>query len=257
MSYAMNANFDPTLANRYLTDKLSEQERHDYEELMISSPAVVSELEATARLKVGLQKLQETGELDRLLQQRGPSLPTFLLPLAAALAAVVIGATLWWPTFQRPVGSVDHQPSAQSIANPVDSPATAATATLLFASHTSLLQNLGHPLLKTITLAFYRKRGEVPIERLEKPVSPTEVVLRARPTPLIRSHLYRLTLSRLRGTAFERVAQIDSLTPVADDGFVECHADAARLTPGSYQVILTDQTAPSDTEGEVFMFDLR
>jgi hypothetical protein len=229
----MNANLDPTLANRYLADQLSEQERHDYEALLISSPHALSELEATARLKVGLERLQETGELSRLLQQRPPLFPASLLPLAATLAAVAIGAVLWWSTFFH-----------------------AGTAPLLFASHTALLEKAGHPLLSTITVPFFINRAEKPVSILEKPASPAEVVLRVRPTSLNKSHSYRLSLSRLRGTAFEIVAQIDSL-PAAADGFVECHADTARLTPGRYQVIVTDQAMPSGKDSGIFMFDLR
>jgi hypothetical protein len=237
MSQAMNANLDPTLANRYLAEKLSlsEQERHDYEALLVSSPDAVSELEATARLKVGLAKLRETGELKNLLQQPAPSLPTFVMPLAAALAAVAIGATLWWSTL-FPI----------------------RTAPLLFASHTSLVEKAGHSLPIGVTAAFFSKRtAESPVERYEKPASPAALVLRVRPTSLNRSHTYRLSLSRLGDTAFEVLAEINNLTPTAEDGFIECYADAARLTPGHYQVIVTDQaTHPGPARPDIFMFDL-
>jgi hypothetical protein len=229
----MNADLDPTLANRYLIGKLSEQERRAYEALLLSSPDTVFELEATARLKVGLEKLKETGELDQLLQHRRRSFLTFHLPLAASFAAVVIGATLWWLRV-----------------------ADIATAPLLFTSHTSLMEKAGHPLPITITAAFYIKRGGMPVERIEKPPGPSEVVLRVMPAKLNKSHLYRLSLSRLGQADFEVVARIDNLTPATEDGFIECYADSARLAPGRYEIVVTDQTMPPSTPAGVFMFDL-
>ena len=229
----MNANLDPTLANRYLTDKLSEQERRAYEALLLSSPDAVFELEATARLKVGLERLRETGELDQLLQHRRRSPLTFLLPLAAALIAVVIGTSLWW------LRSVHTD-----------------TTPLLFASHTSLMEKAGHPLPTTITAAFYIKRAALPVERIEKPPFPSEIVLRVMPTTFRKSHLYRLSLSHLGHTAFEAVSMIDNLTPAAEDGFIECYADSARLDPGRYENVVTDQKTPTGTPAGVYMFDL-
>lgn len=230
----MSTILDPTLANRYLANQLSDQERHDYEILMLSSPEVIAELEATARLKVGLAKLQDTGELDSLLKQRRRSISAFLMPVAAALAAVTIGVTLW----RSPVV---HTEKASS---------------LLFASHTSLMEKAGHPLPITITAAFYAKRAEVAVQQIKKPPSAAEVVLRVLPTVFNKTHSYRLRLSRLGQTAFEDVAQIDNLTPTPDDGFIECYVDAARLIPGRYEMIVTDQARSQGMPAGVFMFDL-
>jgi hypothetical protein len=229
----MDANLDPTLASRYLANQLSDQERHDYEALLLSSPEAVSELEATARLKVGLAKLRDTGELDYLLQKRPRAPLKFLLPLAAALAIIAIGVTLWR---SKPVHS--------------------GRAPQLFASHASLAANTGHPLSITITTALYLKRAGVPAERIEKPATPAEMVLRVLPNPLNKSHRYRLSLARLQGAAAQVIADISNLTPTAEDGFIECYTDSARLTPGRYEVIVTDQaTSPGGPAG-VLMFDL-
>jgi hypothetical protein len=229
----MNATLDPTLANRYLIDKLSEQERRAYEALLLSSPDAVFELEATARLKVGLARLRETGELDQLLKHRRRWPITSLLRLVAAFTAVVFGTTLWWLR-------VDHM----------------ETAPLLFTSHTSLMEKAGHPLPISTTAAFYVKRTEMPVERIEKPPFPSEIVLRVMPANLSKSHSYRLSLSYLGHAAFEAVAMIDNLTPAAEDGFIECYADSARLDPGRYEIVVTDQTTPPGTPAGVFMFDL-
>src|SRR5690242_16901125 len=88
---------DPTLAGRYLADQLSEPERGEYETLVVSDAEVVAELEATARLKVGLERLRETGELQSLLQRPSRSGVSYLLASAALVVAVVIGLGTWLP----------------------------------------------------------------------------------------------------------------------------------------------------------------
>lgn len=253
MPQVMNANLDPTLANRYLADQLTEQERDDYETFLVSSPEAVRELEATARLKVGLEKLRKTGELDHLLKQRPSSLHTWLMPLAATLAVVAIAVPQLWSTLVHIGSTLVHVEST-----PVhieSTPVRIAAAPLLFPSHVSLAAQAGHSLPIAVTAAFYSKRTAMSAEHIEKPASPAAVVLRVLPAPLNRSHPYRLSLSRLRDSGFELVGQIDHLTP-KEDGFVESYADADRLTPGQYQVVVTDETTPPDTDAGVFMFDL-
>jgi hypothetical protein len=227
----MSANPDPTLANRYLADQLPESERREYEALLASSSEAVSELEATARLKVGLERLRDTGELEHLLQRRPRSIPSFVLPLAAAIAAVAIGITLWWSTLHRTVA-----------------------APLLFASQSSLIERAGHPLPLGVTVALFTRRAGTSVATAERPISPAAVELRILPTSSDRSHRYRLSLSHLRETAVETLAEVGNLTP-AEDGFVEVYADAIRLTPGRYEVIVTDEAAALGTTPDVFMFD--
>ncbi|HEY6925509.1 MAG TPA: hypothetical protein VI653_18670 [Steroidobacteraceae bacterium] len=227
----MDAKLDPTLASRYLANQLSDRERQEYEALLVSDPQAVAELEATARLKVGLAKLSDRGELDHLLQHR-PS-RTFLLPMAAALAAIGIGAALWWLTRVH-----------------------TGAAPLLFTSHASLVKNASHPFSTTIRAALYIKRADVPAERIEKPDAPAEIVLRVLPSPLNKSHRYRLSLSRIRASVLETVARVDDLVPTPEDGFLECYLDGARLAPGRYEVIVTDQSTAPGTSAATVMFDL-
>src|SRR5256885_228405 len=58
---------DPTRASRYLAGQLSEAECADYEAHFAADPEALAELEATARLKIGLQRLRRTGEISELL----------------------------------------------------------------------------------------------------------------------------------------------------------------------------------------------
>ena len=64
---------DPGLASRYLAGQLSPTELQAYEEHLLENPDAVMELEATARMKVGLADLRDSGQLEKLLRG-GPAL---------------------------------------------------------------------------------------------------------------------------------------------------------------------------------------
>ena len=59
---------DPTIASRYLAGQLTDAERAAYEAELEKDSKALRELEATARLKVGLERLRETGQLDDMLR---------------------------------------------------------------------------------------------------------------------------------------------------------------------------------------------
>lgn len=223
---------DPTLANRYLADQLPEVERREYEALLLSSPEAVSELEATARLKVGLERLRGTGELAQLLIHQPRKIASYIIPLAAGIAALAIGIALWWTTLTGTVAPA-----------------------LLFASQASLAEKSGHSLPVVLTVALYTRRAGNAVPALEKPPSPAAIELRAMPGTSDRSHRYHLTLLRRRDSSFEVVRDIGNLT-VAADGFVEVYADAARMTPGRYEVVIKDQIASPGATADTFLFDL-
>lgn len=227
----MTVNTDPTLASRYIADQLSEPERQEYEAQLLSSPEAVAELETTARLKVGLEKLRETGTLTDLLRQRPRSFPALMLPLAAGILAIAVSLWLWWPN-----------------------PAGTGTNPLLFTSPTALSQKAGHPLPVAVTVALFNRRGAIPTAAAEKPASAGAVALRILPTTSDRTHRYRLSLYQLQGTDFEKLSEISDLIP-AEDGFVEAYADAARLTPGHYEVVVTDLAAARDIGSDALKFD--
>src|SRR5688572_1660911 len=85
---------DPTMANRYLADQLTEAERQELEARLVEDPGVLRELEATARFKLGLLKLRETGRLDELAAPRSWRRPPWLLNVAAAAAILLLGIGL-------------------------------------------------------------------------------------------------------------------------------------------------------------------
>ena len=87
---------DPALASRYLAGQLSPSELQAYEQHLVDNPDAVAELEATARMKVGLANLRDAGQLEKLLRAPQPRrLRTPALALAAAAALVFIAVGLW------------------------------------------------------------------------------------------------------------------------------------------------------------------
>ena len=86
---------DPVVLNRYLADQLSDSERAEFERSMVESPDVLQQVEAVARLKVGLFTLRKAGDLDTIIaaQRRAPQANWFAL--AATVAAVAIGIVMW------------------------------------------------------------------------------------------------------------------------------------------------------------------
>src|SRR3984885_1843085 len=90
---------DPTRASRYLADQLTDAECAEYEARFVEDPDAVAELEATARLKIGLQRLRRNGELGELIAGTAAPHPTrtWMLAMAASIVAVVIGVSLWFP----------------------------------------------------------------------------------------------------------------------------------------------------------------
>src|ERR1700733_14816380 len=83
---------DRHVVARFLSDQLSQEELRAFEEYMLTHPEVVHELESTARLKVGLHKLEKTGELTALLKPKAFFLDMRYAALAASVAILALGS---------------------------------------------------------------------------------------------------------------------------------------------------------------------
>ena len=87
---------DAGIAQRYLAGQLSPPEQEAYEQYFIRNPDAVRELEATARMKVGLASLRDKGQLDSLLQGAPTtSRRAALMAIAASVAVIAIAVGLW------------------------------------------------------------------------------------------------------------------------------------------------------------------
>jgi hypothetical protein len=214
---------DPTRASRYLADQLSEAECAEYEARFAQDPEAVAELEATARLKIGLERLRRNGELSELIAGTTPSVNrTWMLAMAASIVAVVIGVSLWFPRM--------HSPATPILAS-------AATA---------FTDRSGHALSVISTTPLFRTRAERYDAVIDLPGERGAIQLRVLPSTPMKAAHYQASLSRIRDdNSAETPIAIDNLQPSAEDGFVDVYADSALLSAGRYRLSLTRQAAGS------------
>jgi hypothetical protein len=214
---------DPTRASRYLAGQMSEAECAEYEARIIQDPEIVAELEATARLKIGLQRLRQSGELGELIAGAGIPTPgrTWILAMAASVAAAAIGVAIWLPHSHTPIPVL----------------ASAATA---------FTDRSGHSLSVASTTPLFRTRAERYDAVVELPATRGAVKLRVLPSTPSDSAHYRVALAQIQDDDSSGPAvTIGNLKPSAEDGFVEIYADSALLAPGRYRIILTREAGGS------------
>jgi len=226
---------DPTRASRYLADQLSEAECAAYEARFVEDPDAVAELEATARLKIGLERLRRNGELSELVAGTGSLQPsgTWMLAMAASIVAVVIGVSLWFP----------HS--------------NGASTPVLASAVSAFRDRSGHPLSVLATAPLFRTRAERYDAVIDLPPSRGAIKLRVLPSAPADSAHYQASLARIGDDdSAARIVTIDDLKPSAEDGFVDLYADSSLLAPGRYRLILTRESggsSPPNGESDTFV----
>jgi hypothetical protein len=216
---------DPTLTNRYLAGQLTDAERATFETELERNPAALQELEATARLKVGLERLREMGQLDYVLRPTS-TLQQVFVGLAATLAVGVIAISFLMGYFGRQ-----------------------GTDPLLAATSAAFADTQGSALPVSATFVVFRKRASDYDAVIELPATRTAIELRVLPQIGTPSRRYRVSLAQVRDdTSVAPVETLGDLLPESD-GFVTVFADSARLAPGRYRMSISDAqgTAPTDT----------
>jgi hypothetical protein len=219
---------DPGLASRYLAGQLSPNELQAYEQHLLENPDAVRELEATARMKVGMANLRDTGQLDKLLQAR--STLSWQWPALAAAAALIVIAVGLWRVADAPSG------------------------TTLVAKITELTDRSGRPLSAGASYALLRTRSSAYgaaiayDAAMELPPEPRAIELRV--LPEVPAPDYGVALSRIQPDG--SVTQIGNLTELTTgpDGFVRLYVDSSRLEAGPYLLVITpadDRNAASAT----------
>ncbi len=226
MSTAPRIQDDPALASRFLAGQLSPSELQAYEQYLLENPDAVRELEATARMKVGLANLRDAGQIESLLREApAPGLRRTGMALAAAAALVVIAVGLW---------------------RGIDTP----DATLV-ATASELSDRSGRPLATGSSYALLRTRSSAygPVIEaydavIELPAEQHAIELRVRPEA--QAPVYSVALSRIHPDA--SVVQIGTVSELKAeaDGFVRLYVDSSRLESGPYLLVITpaqDRTA--------------
>lgn len=217
MQTATRIQDDPGLASRYLAGQLSTAELQAYEQYLLENPDAVRELEATARMKVGLASLRDAGQLEKLLRA-SPTLRSRWPALAAAAALIVIAVGLW---------------------RGVDAPRD----TILAATQSQLVDRSGKALVRGASYALLRTRSSSLLGSsaydavVELPPTPRAIELRVRPEAL--APVYGVALSRIRPDA--SVIQVGNVSELEarSDGFVSLYVDSSRLEAGPYLLVIT------------------
>ena len=221
---------DPGLASRYLAGQLSPAELQAYEQHLLENPDAVRELEATARMKVAMASLRDSGQLEKLLRAR-PALRSRWPALAAAAALIVLAIGLW--------RGVDAPPDG-----------------MLVATATELVDRSGRPLVSGSSYALLRTRSSAYDALIELPPEPRAIELRVRPEEP--APAYSVALSRVHPDA--SVAQVGNVSELQAeaDGFVRLYVDSSRLESGVYLVVITparDRTAAATSAFRVKVTD--
>ena len=203
---------DPGLASRYLAGQLSISELQAYEQHLLDNPDAVVELEATARMKVGLANLRDAGQLASLLRAPTPRrfwTPALALAACAALVFIVVGL---WRGGDRP-----HDATLAATAN-------------------GLIDRAGQPLASGPRHALLRTRSSTSDAVIELPAQPHAIELRVRPDA--QAPLYSVALSRIHADG--SVTPIGTVTELSAqaDGFVQLFVDSSRLEPGPHLLVI-------------------
>lgn len=204
---------DAGIAQRYLAGQLSPPEQEAYEQYFIHNPDVVRELEATARMKVGLASLRDRGQLDSLLQVAPTtSRRAALMAIAASVAVIAIVVGLW-----RDVRAPD--------------------STALVASATRLIDSSGKPLAVGAIYAVMRTRATEYDAVVTLPAQQQALELRVLPEWSAPGYDVAFSRTVPSGGVVE-VATVSDLQ-VRQDGFVSLYVDSSKLEPGSYLLRLS------------------
>lgn len=215
---------DPGLASRYLAGQLSPAELQAYEQHLLENPDAVKELEATARMKVGLASLRDSGQLEKLLRVQ-PALRSRWPALVAAAALIVLAVGLW---------------------RGMDAPHDA----MLVARATELVDRSGRPLAAGSSYALLRTRSSAYDAVIELPTEPRAIELRVRPE--VAAPVYSVALSQIRSDG--SVTQVGTVSELQaqTDGFVRLYVDSSRLEAGPYLLVITPADDRAATSSSAF-----
>jgi len=222
---------DPTIANRYLANQLTDAERQAFEERLVSDPSALRELEATARFKLGLRKLRETDQLEQLVAGRRWSRPAWLLNAVAAAAILVLGIGL------LRLGTEPSRMIAEDLS--------------------SLLDSDGNALPLGRTYAVMRKRNTAYDAEIQLPALHGAIELRVIPDQEAAPGPYRVLLRSVADGSKIELARLDTRLMPRDEGYITVFADSALLAPGVYEVALITEGAGADMGQNTFLIRVR
>jgi hypothetical protein len=214
---------------RYVSGRMDEQEERQFEELILTQPEIAAEVDAHQRIKAGLERLEQRGELQELLGR--PVQPNYL---KYALAASVLIALVLIASFWR----------SSSI----------STGPMLATSLQELYgQEADRAVSGTYLLASNRSRGDETTINVARGTG----ALRLQVVPEVaEATSFSVSLVRVSGNSETTLAQ-SLLSRDANRGMVEIFIDADTLGSGEYRLTLASQgVAPATTHSYAFVLNL-
>lgn len=215
---------------RYVAGRMDEKEERQFKELILAQPDIAAEVDAHQRIKAGLERLEERGELQKLLGR--PAQPNYLKYALAAsvLIALVVVASLW---------------QSSSVSTP---PMVAASLQELYGAES----NRG--MSGTYLLASNRERGDETVIVVTRGAG----ALRLQVVPeMPEATSFSVSLVRVSGDSETTLAR-SVMSRDGDRGVVEIFIDPETPGAGEYRLSLTSQgvaPATTDTYPFVLSFD--
>ena len=223
------ADLDYARLRDYLAGQMPDNECRTFEDRLQRDPALARELDLSLRLRAGLEGLRTQGPLS--LSGSSKTLG-WAKRLAAAAAAVACIALLLWlrtPTVSAILTSTAEPGASNQPARP--------TAARPIAAHFSFIGTRG-----------------LSAPDLELPPSGL-IEMRSAPSRRGPNLRYAVTLVVREPSADRTLAELHDLSADAD-GYVRCYADAQRLRPGTYELLI-ETGSGTDAVKDAFTFNLR
>jgi anti-sigma factor RsiW len=205
----------------YVAGRLSDDEHRAFEDRLARDPRLVRELELSQRLREGLERLRERDQLIVPTRREFPRHWTWAAGLEATIAVV---ALLLW------VRPDDHQ-------------------------RLELMAATGPSVAPAATFTFVAMRGPSTTTVLDLPADGVVELRASRPAGPAGAH-YRVVLNRVDAAGGRVTVGDRGGLESGPDGLVRVYTDAARISPGDYELRLeADHHAAAVVE--VFAFRLR
>ena len=224
-----NAIRDDEAISAYLAGRLSDAEASAFEARIEREPTLVKTLEATLRLKEGLEVLRESGQLEGLRRAPRRSRASLVFALAAAAGVATVAVLVALQFFARP-------PLISASVDRLGMPGGVSAAV---AAH--------------YTFAAVRQATRPPV--LDLPVGGA-IEIRILTSRTGKPTTYRATLESAPLTGTPVVIGTVMHLVRDTDGFVAVYADASRLTPGDFALSVIPEPADSSAPDR-FPFSLQ
>jgi len=202
---------DHDFVARYLANQLSEAEQESFEAYYLEHPELLRELNRTAQFKSGLIDLQESGTLQKLIEERPRWRRAGTIAIAASLLVVVVAGSVWF--------------SSQHGSQP-----------LLAASVKTLTPLLHSALPVASAFDIQRTRTSSYDATITRPDSAAAIELRIKPEVPAVPAVYRVSVGVVAANDSVTELATASGLQTAKDGFVTVYLSAATLAPAVYQL---------------------